>query len=106
MSQEALKKLVKIASNQQKELKKLAQLIDWEALKREYSNHLFEARSDLSDAAELLTRLRGKAPLAAHEAINMRVQRLYHYMNEITELQDDIEYGIKPAIEAKRYDDE
>lgn len=105
MSQEAIKKLAKIFFSQQKELEKLAEFIDWARLKKEYSVHLFEARGDLSEAADLLTRLKNKVPQAAHEAINMRTQRLFHYMNEISQLQDDIMYGIKPAIEANRYDD-
>ena len=105
MSQEALKKLVNIASNQQKELKKLAQLIDWDRLHNEYRAHLLEAAGALSDAADYLEQLRTTMPHAS-EALNMRIQRLYHFKNEITQLQDDIHYGLKPAVQSRTYEDE
>ncbi len=76
------------------------QPLDWDNIARAYSNKLLPAFRALDDAADFLEELGKKLPKHAHHACHMRQQRLFKFNSELSQLQDDIMYGIKPAAEA------
>lgn len=100
MKNETLVKLAKVFEGQQKVLEKLAsQKFNWDVMADMYSQKLSPVFEALEDAAEFLEQVKQTLPGGAAPAIDMRIKRLRHFRDEIVQLQDDIHYGIKPAVQ-------
>ena len=75
--------------------------VNWDHIANAYSSHLMKAMDGLDDAIEFLEKLKMSLPGSAAPAIDMRRQRLQQYSDDIQQFQDDIKFGIKPAIDGK-----